>query len=43
MPYLDSPSEKTVFECNQIKEEQETIKLLDGEDRILQQTLEALN
>ena len=41
VPYLESPSEKAVFEYNQIKEGQETIKLLDEEDRILQQKLKA--
>ena len=42
VPYLDSVSEKAAFECNQIMEGQETIKLLDEEDRILQQNLKLL-
>lgn len=42
VPYLDSVSEKAVFEYNQIMEGQETIKLLDEEDRILQQNLKLL-
>lgn len=40
--YLDSVSEKAVFKYNQIMEGQETIKLLDEEDRILQQNLKLL-
>ena len=42
VPYLDSVSEKAAFECNQIMEGQEIIKLLDEEDRILQQNLKLL-